>query len=82
MSGRGIARVFVGAAFIAVAVSCGGGSDSADSVVDSSAPDTATPVVTDAPITRLSLAVVLVNRIWFAPLPPSTVSPVASAALP
>ena len=38
--------------------------------------------VTDAPITKLSLAVVLVNRIWFAPLPPSTVSPVASAALP
>ncbi|MCE2765270.1 MAG: hypothetical protein LW627_12260 [Ilumatobacteraceae bacterium] len=52
MSGRGIARVFVGAAFIAVAVSCGGGSDSADSVVDSSAPGTATPVVTDAPITE------------------------------
>lgn len=52
MSGRGIARVFVGTAFIAVAVSCGGGSDSADSVVDSPAPVTDAPVVTDAPITE------------------------------
>ena len=52
MSTIGFSRIVLGAATIAVAVSCGGGSNSADSTVDSAAPDTATPVVTDAPITE------------------------------
>lgn len=54
MSNKGVTRLFLGAALVSIAVSCGGGSDggSNDPESESSAPSTEAPTITEAPSTE------------------------------